>query len=556
VRKLRLFRVGAIAACVAMLGALGACGGGSGGKTSTDAKGDGDSTGGRGGGTLRLAAVYGVDSLNPFVGINSLDALTYRVVYPFLLQFDSSGKIAKSWASSYEESDGGKTWTFTLPAGGKWSDGQPLTADDAAWTITTLLTKKQPAAAFAAYLSNMVSATATSPTEVVVKFSRQTSTAAYGIANIPILPKHIWSTYAQGTGSGLLHFANTSPVGAGPFLVTKYEPKQTVLFKRNPGYWGTAPKLDAFGIVVYSNEDALISALQTNAIDVVLGAPPTAVKAVKSNPSIKLTSAPNYDVSSFWINSNEKRTTHPELRNPTVREALMLAIDRKKMSDTINLGYGATGPSILGPNHPNVDKSLPAVTYDPDKANQLLDGLGFTRGAGGIRQANGHPMSYVFRSSTVTSGYPQNANLIVADLKKIGIALKIVSSDYTSYLDAIHANDGQNFDFGLDDNNPTFDVGQFMSTLTCDQIDSQNDGRYCNPAYEKLYERQLGQTGTARQETLNAMQQLIYKDKPFIPLFWAANVFLYRSNVKGFQATPLPTVNYESTDWINNVTVR
>jgi peptide/nickel transport system substrate-binding protein len=523
-------------------GCLAGCGGSSGASAG-------------GGGELRLGAAYGVDSLNPFVGINSLDSMSYRVLYPFLLQYNDSNQIVTDWAKSYSVSDGGRIWRFVVPTDDKWSDGWPLTAADAAWTINTMVKYQNTGAAvYAAYLSNLTGATAPSPSTVVVRFSKQTSTAAYGIANIPILPEHVWSRYAIGNGSGLVHFANTSPVSSGPFQLSKYTYQQSVLFTRNPHYWGPEPKLSGFGMVAYTSTDAATSALTTDQIDVLLEAPPTVLKTLQRNPSIKLENAANYDVSQFWINSS-KHAPHPELRNPRVREAIMLAINRPQMDDVINLGYGATGSAILSPNNPFADKSLPPVAYDPAKADQLLNALGFKMGSGGIRIANGHPMSYIFRTPNVTNGYPQNAALLVSDLRHVGIQLNEVTSDYKSYLAAIHSANDSTFDFGLDDNNPTFDPSQFMSQLICSQVNVENDGAYCNPQYDTLYNEQLSQVGPARQATLNRMQELAYEDKPYIPLFWGANVFALRSDVHGFPPTPLPTIDYESTLWLDQVTL-
>src|SRR5436305_15334044 len=91
-----------------------------------------------GSGTFRLGTASGIDSINPYVAFNQDAYSTFQYIYPILVQYDASNKhfapfFARSWGSTH----GGKTWTFHLVKGAKWTDGQPLTAEDAAWTINT-----------------------------------------------------------------------------------------------------------------------------------------------------------------------------------------------------------------------------------------------------------------------------------------------------------------------------------------------------------------------------------------------------------------------------------
>src|SRR5881392_12761 len=90
------------------------------------------------GGTFRLATSSGIDSLNPYVAFNQDAYSMFEYIYPFLVQYDRSNhNFAQDFATSWKPSNGGKTWTFKTHANAKWSDGKPLTARDAAWTINT-----------------------------------------------------------------------------------------------------------------------------------------------------------------------------------------------------------------------------------------------------------------------------------------------------------------------------------------------------------------------------------------------------------------------------------
>jgi peptide/nickel transport system substrate-binding protein len=515
----------------------------------------------RGGGVLRIGiAGTAVDSLNPFDAQTSLSFLTYRVVYPYLAQYNDANTLVLDWAKSYKVSDGGKTLTFTVPAGDKWSDGQPLTASDAAWTINTLVKfVSGPTANLSALAIDLAGADASSPTTVAVHLDRPAGAASIlnALANLPILPRHVWRQYATGSGAGLKRYQNVNPVGAGPFLISKYTRNQFILFARNKQYYGTPPKLAGFGVNFYSNTDAVVNAIENSGIDVALDIPATTIQALKRQPSVHVLSEPSYDTILLGINSNPARKVNRELLNPTVREAISLAINRKQIVNTLTLGTGGVTASILPSNHPNSDDgSMGPPAYDPAKARQLLDGLGFKRGSNGIRIANGHPMSYTLLFGNTTTGAPLDVNLIVSNLAAIGIKAKALEFDPNAYSAAVYAGHYTKFDFTVDDYGPDFNPTHYLGLPSCGQFGAENESGYCNKHYDALYNLQTRQSGAARQATLDKMQQLILHDKPLIPVYTSSNIVAVRSNVVGFKPTPITIVNSESKQWIDELSMK
>src|SRR6185437_16658086 len=126
------------------------CGGGGGSSSDTNA------SGGKSGGTFRLGTASGIDSLNPFVAFNQDAYSAFEYIYPVLIQYDSNLHYAPFFAKSWHASNGGKTWTFKTQPNAKWSDGKPLTAADAAWTINTDIKYASGGAANAAGLVNHI----------------------------------------------------------------------------------------------------------------------------------------------------------------------------------------------------------------------------------------------------------------------------------------------------------------------------------------------------------------------------------------------------------------
>src|ERR1043166_7308748 len=136
---------------------------------ATTATGSGSSQ--KSGATFRLGTASGIDSLNPYVAFNQDAYSAFEYIYPILVQYDSKLHFAPFFATSGKASKGGKTWTFKTRAHAKWSDGKPLTAADAAWTINTDVKYQSGGAANAAGLvSHIKSASAPNATTLVVNY--------------------------------------------------------------------------------------------------------------------------------------------------------------------------------------------------------------------------------------------------------------------------------------------------------------------------------------------------------------------------------------------------
>src|SRR6202165_1556154 len=98
----------------------------------------GGSSSAKSGGTFRLGTSSRIDSLNPYVAFNQDAISAFEYIYPLLVQYDQKNRnFAPDFARSWKTSKDGKTWTFTTVASATWSDGTPLTAADAAWSINT-----------------------------------------------------------------------------------------------------------------------------------------------------------------------------------------------------------------------------------------------------------------------------------------------------------------------------------------------------------------------------------------------------------------------------------
>jgi len=153
-------------AALALVLALALVAAGCGGSKKSSSKG-----GVKEGGTLRLGTSSRIDSLNPFVAFNQDAYTTFMYIYPFLVQYDRNLHFAPDFATKWETSQDGKTWTFHTRPNAKWSDGKPLTAADAAFTINTDVAYQKTTAANAAGLvAHITKATAPDANTLVVHY--------------------------------------------------------------------------------------------------------------------------------------------------------------------------------------------------------------------------------------------------------------------------------------------------------------------------------------------------------------------------------------------------
>ena len=515
---------------------------------------------GSSGGVLHVGTTYPIDSMNPFVAQSDYSYAVYEYIYPQLVQYDAKLGIAPDFARTWSTSDGGRTWTFHTVPHARWSDGKPLTAADVAWTINEVMKYKNgPAGQWAGLLEHMIGASAPNATTLVIKYSTAVANVLEQMQGMSVLPKQVWAPYFTGNGAKLKTFANVPPangkpmVSGGPFELVQYKSNQYALFKRNPNWWGPKPKIEGFGLQFYSNADAMVQALKNGQVDFIGEyTPPTAVKALKQ-AGFAVTTTPSISMKTFIINTNPHKTTHRELLNPRVRQAIEYATDRSQIIKTAWLGLAQPGSTIIAPADGSWhDSNVKVLPFDIAKANQLLDAAGYKRGPNGVRIADGHPMSYnvIFPPDERGTG-DRTFQIMQTDLAKIGISISQQNMDDSATFNAISAPNSkyETFDMAMWDWVPPVDPDFMLSVLTCAQLGNNSDSGYCNPAYDKMYARQSTLIAeSARRALIWQMQQYIYAAKPYIILDYPDIIEAHSTKWTGFTVSPvMGSVNSLST---------
>lgn len=510
---------------------------------------------------LRIGISAPIDSLNPFVSGSDYSSVTYEYVYPHLTQYDTrSMRITPSFATSWTSSADHTVWTFHTVKNAEWSDGKPLTARDAAFTMNTIIKYQNgPTGILAGFVAHMVRATATDDSTLVITYKTPVSNVLEQLQQLPVLPEHVWGKFATGNGNALTTFQNGAPmVSGGPFRLTNYQRNQIAIFDRNPHWWGQKPHISGFGFEMFANNDAMVQALKTGQVDMIGEATPATAVTTLKKAGLSVLTGPSVGFYDFIINTNPKKKDHRELLDPKVREAFEYAMDRKQMVDTAWLGYAQSGSTIVAPASGWHDDSIKALPYDLDKADQLLDSLGYKRGSNGIRMADGHPMAYdVIFPTEIDGAGDRMFQIIQNSFSKIGVQLTMRKMDTDAATTAINGpnNAYDTYDLAMWDWVPPVDPDFIVSVLTCAQRGNNSDSGYCNPEYDKLYAAQAAApTRAARQSILNQMQRLAFDDRPYIVLTYPDVIEAHSKKWTGFLLSPLVgSVNNLSTQTLLTV---
>lgn len=500
------------------------------------------------GGVLRMGSSSTIDSLSPFKAFQQDAYNVFQYVYPYLVGWDENLELAGDWATDWTWNADNTEVTFDVTTGGTWSDGEPLTADDAAYTLNLILRFPGPTGLMSGYAKHITKAEALDEGTLKITYEAPVNEgwALSELQQIPVLPEHVWSAQEGEDGKGLRQFTNDAPiVSGGPFELTEYKKDEFVQFTRNDGFYGPTPHIDGWGLKFFTNPDAMVSALQNDELDAVESIPAAAIDQLKANPNMVVAETPGIYFDDFITNSH--KPIHEELLDPKIREAFEYAIDRQAMVDTVMLGHGNIAASIV--SEPTGDWHNPDVQplpFDIAKANQILDDAGYARGADGVRMANGHPMEYEILTPTSVIGVDREFEIIQSGFEQIGVTVSQKALDSSTLFDVMagpeytYPESYDKFDLALWDWYPLPDPDFILSVATCEQFGFWSDTGYCDKAYDANYEKQgLIVDPEARKQVVWDMQAQIARDRPYIVLMNRNVLEAHSAKWDGFVMSPI-----------------
>jgi peptide/nickel transport system substrate-binding protein len=481
--------------------------------------------------SLRIGWTAQPDNLNPFIGWQNVTYEIWSVNYSFLFGYGQDNSPTLDLAREFptEENGGisadGKVWTIKLRTGVKWSDGEPFTAEDVAFTYNYIV--KNEMMTMTITTVGIESAEVVAPDVVRITCSRPKADMEHIF--LPILPKHVWEDVDPQKAQ--TSYVNKPPiVGTGPFITTEFKRGSHVKMERNPYFWGARPALDELYFLFYTNGDTMTADLKSGAIDAAWGIPEAQFDSLASVEGIEPVAYNffNWDYLAFNCYEGES-LGHPALRDWRFRNALNYAVDRQALCDIAFVKKAAPGTSILPPGmwsdpdyhwEPAADELF---GFDLVKAGQLLDEAGYEIGADGLRLYKGEPIELRLWTTTESAPAQTELKLIAGWLKKLGLKIEVGILDSGALQDRIWNFEGDtyipDFDLYIWDWAGYSDPGQTLSAEVTAQIGNTNEPCWSNEEYDTLNDTQASAMDPAlRKEAIDRMQQIMYEQTPWVVL--------------------------------------
>ncbi|HEY0247315.1 MAG TPA: ABC transporter substrate-binding protein [Gryllotalpicola sp.] len=383
--------------------------------------------------TLTIGTTTDVVNYNPLIGNSRTDDWVTDLMYPRLMTVSNTGS---------KESQLATKWGYTSPTEGyydirsdmTWSDGQPLTAEDVAWTLNAVKNDK-PSGTFYGQMADFASAKATSKTHVEITLSAPDSSILEEIGFWGVIvPEHVFSK-----AGSVATFANDGKsggwVGAGPYTLSKVQVGQSYTLDRVKNYplvTGGVPNAAKIVYRVFPDINTEILALQSGEIDAIGDAlPPTQVAKLKSTSGIQVEEAAGLGYSHLVYNMD-----NADLAKLQVRQALSHAVDYDAIRSVVLQGQATNDQSspIMPVLKKYFDSSIKEYSYDPKEAESLLEQAGYTKGADGK-----FPLNFKLIYSLQDAVTSQWVTIVRDDAAKAGITITLAGTDRNTYLAATNA---------------------------------------------------------------------------------------------------------------------
>ena len=493
---------------------------------------------------LKLGWTNNPDNLNPFIGYTASAYEVWSLNYDLLCGFRASdmssnvqGQDAPGLATAWNHSADGLTWTFTIRSGVKWSDGQPLTASDVAFTFNYIIQNSE--ANYTSYTKFIKSVEAPNATTVVFHCTKPKAnmTALW----IPILPEHVWKSVPGDVAQK--SYAMPMPiVGSGPFYVSAWKKNNYVQLERNPYYWRAKPAVDEILFQTYTNSDTMSADLQSGALDAGVGLLQGQYRALKGQSGLTTMAYESVGFEEIGFNCY---TGGPSLGNPVLkdwkfRQALQWAVDKHEINTIAYGGLAQSADTIINANYfhnPDWHWTPPAdqaYSFDLTKAGDALTAAGYPLKNGVRVDKAGKPIVLRMFTRSEDASTISVGKLVVGWFGQIGIKVVLTSLDDDTL--SSHIYNSKNGVFTPDYDMFTWDWGGdidpnfILSVFTTEQINNWSDCAWSNPQYDALFAQQQAALDPNQRKTIiDQMQQIVYQETPYIITVYSHDIVAYNT---------------------------
>jgi peptide/nickel transport system substrate-binding protein len=479
--------------------------------------------------TMTMAVFQEPDTLDPSAsGLITVGTISGCLFDHLVWSFPGKSGFSPGLASSWEVSPDATTYTFHLRKDVKFHDGTAFDATAVKVTFDHIVDPNTKSKSAAGQLGPYKETQVVDQYTARVVFSEPNAAFLNEAAGFSIISPAALQKY----GADFAH----NPVGSGPFKFKEYVVGQHVTVVRNPDYnWGPPairtgpPVLSQITFRILADPGARFNALQTGEIQFAPNLNPQDIANVKASSQYRVYQVPSTGMPwNIMVNAQK-----PPTDDLNVRKALQYATDQQAIIKTLYFGLHAAADQIFTPITPGYDPSLKGLySHDPQKAGQLLDQAGWTKGSDGMRQKNGQPMKLNFINIS-GFGFDGISQLMQSQFRDVGIAVDISDQSFPAVADAYNRGDHHLADFFYYDVDPYFVRTIFGS----DQIaHGFNWEHYANPAVDALATKANStadaatRTGLYKQAARTIMEAAV-----IIPIYNSDGLFVSTSKLQGVQ---------------------
>ncbi|MGV8907428.1 MAG: ABC transporter substrate-binding protein [Propionicimonas sp.] len=460
------------------------------------------------GGTITFGRAAATTSFDLNNQITANNAFAIDKVFEPLVSFDTEGKIIPWLAEKWTVSDDQLTYTFTLRSGLQFSDGTPVTAADAKFSLERHLKVQGPL-----------------PLEAPIA-----RIAATDAATVTITLKNAYTPFLSelsGFSNGVFpkDFAGKSekeffakPIGTGPWVVDSWDPSGDTSFTANSQYWQAGkPYADKLVYKVVADDTQRIQQLQAGQLSGIEAVAPATIAQLSSNADLTVSQLGSWEVEQVFFN-----TQNQYFADQHVRRAIALSLDRDGITQAVTFGAAQTVKTLIPPTIQYSAPDVKALDNDPAAAKTELAASKFPQG-----------FSATILIASGNSVRTQEAQIIQEAVKPLGITLKIEAIELNAFRERFFA-----YKFDAMINSGQSDAPDPNGLITF-QTDPKGFSQsfwthYTNPEVTKLAEEgRVTPDGDARAGIYARIQQILADDVPYIPIYNTRNVVASLASVHG-----------------------
>jgi len=386
------------------------------------------------------------DTFNRLVSARFATEVFTRLTQATLVRLNRvTGSLEPRLAREWEASQDGLTWTLRLVEGATFSDGEPFTSADVAFTFTALYDERVGSELASSLRIDGRPMTVETPdaATVLIHFPAPYGPGLSLLDALPILPRHKLAAALEAGSFRDGWNVQTQPselTGLGPFVLSEYAPGERLVFERNPRFWnhddrGAAlPYLDELEIQIVSDQNTEMLRLEAGDVDLttdeIRAEDHAAMRRLETLGRLQVSTAGvSISPHALWFNLGPASPAErPWLREEAFRRAISHAIDRQVIVDTVFLGAAVP---IFGPVTPGYGQwytdDLPRTPFDPDTAGQLLASIGLrdADSDGVLDDADGRPVQFTVLTARGSSTRDRAVAVIQNQLQNVGLAVDI-----------------------------------------------------------------------------------------------------------------------------------